>query len=691
MSNPLIEMTAANTASAKDLLPNFDLINASHFLPAITQLIDDCEQVLKQTLASVDTLDWQHLLHPLEEANDRLERAWSVISHLNGVSNTDEIREAYNTCLPVLTDYSTRMGQHRPLFNACQRLKNSPNYAAMTTAQQQALDNKLRDFKLAGVDLADAEQQRYGEIKSRLAELTTQFSNNVLDATQSWHHQIDDVEQLNGMPESALTAAQALAAQKGLSGYVVTLDLPSYLPVMQYCHHRELREQLYHAYVTRASELGNQAWDNSPAIDEILQLRQQLALLLGFTHYADYSLTTKMAASVDEVFALLDELADASVVTARAEFQQLSEFAAQSLGIKKLEAWDIAYATEALRLARYDLSQETLRAYFPADTVINGMFDVVKRLYDIDVMTVAAPSLWHPDVRFYQLEKNGELIAQCYLDLFARDGKRGGAWMAECRVRRENLSGQTQLPVAFLTCNFSPPAEDRPSLLTHNDVTTLFHEFGHGLHHMLTKISCADVSGINGVAWDAVELPSQFMENWCWEPEALALFSGHYQSGETLPADLLDKMLAAKNFQSAMQMVRQLEFALFDLTIHRDCFVDVDAATLPTVQAVLDAVRERVSAYETPAFNRFQHGFSHIFAGGYAAGYYSYKWAEVLSADAFSLFEERGIFDTVSGEKFLTEILERGGSEPPAHLFKRFRGRGPNTDALLRHSGIQAA
>lgn len=670
-------------------LPEFDLIKAEHFLPAINQLIEDGEASLEQVLANATTPTWQNLLHCLEEIDDRLNRAWSTISHLNGVCNTEEIRQAYSECLPVLTDYSTRMGQHRPLFNACKQLKDSVAYSSMNKAQRKTLDNKLRDFQLAGVDLNDELKKQYADIKSRLAELTAQFSNNVLDATQGWHYQITDVKELGGLPESSIAAAQVLAEQKEMTGYVISLDMPSYLPVMQYCNNRELRALLYKAYVTRASELSDSRWDNSAIMEEILSLKQQLAKLLGFKNYADYSIATKMAASVDEVFALLDELAGASLSIAKNEYQQLAKFAEQNLGLNQLEAWDIAYATEALRLARYELSQETLRAYFPADTVINGLFEIINRLYGVEVTATAAPSVWHQDVRFYQLARDGKVFAQCYLDLFARDGKRGGAWMADCRVRRETLAGQTQLPVAFLICNFSPPTKDKPSLLTHNEVTTLFHEFGHGLHHMLTKVNCADVSGINGVAWDAVELPSQFMENWCWEPEALALFSGHYETAEPLPTSLLEKMLAARNFHSAMQMLRQLEFAQFDLTIHRDCFVRDDGVPgSDAIQAVLTAVRAGVGVYPTPEFNRFQNSFQHIFAGGYAAGYYSYKWAEVLSSDAFSLFEERGVFDASSGEKFLVEILEQGGSEEPAELFKRFRGRAPSTGPLLRHAGI---
>ena len=683
------EKTLSNPLLNDKTLPAFDQIEAEHFVPAIKTLVADVERQVEQCLnnlhATGDSPSWENLLYPIEEQGDRLDKAWSTISHLNGVMNSEAIRDAYAQCLPVLTEHSTKMGQHAGLFQACLAIEKNEAFGHLTAAQQKAIQNSLRDFKLAGIDLSEADKKRYGEIKNQLADLSTVFSNNVLDATQAYSKHITDADMLRGLPASSLEAAASLAKQKDMSGYLVTLDIPSYLPVMQYCENRALRQELYEAYVTRASELGPNAgqWDNTDIIKKTLELRQDLAALLGYEHYAELSMATKMAASAAQAVQFLNQLADKSVNKARKEFDELQVFAKQHLGLDTLEAWDIAFATEAMRLQAYDVSQEALRPYFPADKVIRGMFSVVNKLYSIDIAKAQAPSLWHKDVGFYEITRSGEPVAYFYLDLYAREAKRGGAWMADCRTRRQ-CAGQLQLPVAYLTCNFSPPVNDKPSLLTHNEVTTLFHEFGHGLHHMLTEVDCASVSGISGVPWDAVELPSQFMENWCWEEQALALFARHHESDEPLPKALLDKMLAAKNFQSAMQMVRQLEFGLFDLLIHSETALNEDGQ----VQAILNKVRAQVSAYPTPGFNRFQNGFSHIFAGGYAAGYYSYKWAELLSADAFSLFEEQGIFDAATGEKFLSEILACGGSEEPAVLFENFRGRPPTPEALLRHSGI---
>lgn len=678
--NPLLM-----SGEGESTLPNFTLIKAQHFLEAIEQRVHDCEQVIDE-LEQLSDCSWPTVVEPLEEVEDSLSQTWSTISHLNAVSNTDDIREAYQRCLPVLTAYSTQVGQNKKLFLAWKAVRDDGQFPALSRAQQITVENKLRDFSLAGVDLPPNEQKRFAEIKQRLAELTSVFSNNVLDATQAYRKQVKDKADLSGLPEAAMKAAKQLAANEEVEGFVLTLDMPCYLPVMQYCANRHLREELYRAFASRASDVAqSNDWDNSANMEEILSLRQELAQLLKFNNYAEYSVVSKMASSTDEVMAFLEELAQKSVGQAKLEYKELVAFAAEELGLEDLQVWDIPFASEAMRLKEFEVSQEMLRAYFPADTVIQGMFAIVKRLYDVDVATAEAPSLWHSDVTFYQLFRNGELIAQCYLDLFAREGKRGGAWMADCRVRRKLSGGNNiQLPVAYLTCNFTPPAADQPSLLNHNEVTTLFHEFGHGLHHMLTRMDIADVSGINGVAWDAVELPSQFFENWCWQEEALPMFSRHFETDEPLPSQLLDKMLLARNFQAAIQMVRQLEFATFDFSIHRD----YGSSGWDSIQSVLDSVRHNLSPYDTPSFNRFQNSFSHIFSGGYAAGYYSYKWAEVLSADAFSLFEEKGIFDSKTGEKFYTEILSRGGSERPATLFKRFRGREPDIGALLQHNGI---
>lgn len=680
MSNPLL---------ASHALPLFSAINATHIEPAIAQLISEGRAHLQQLLADLPNPSWATLVAPLEEQGDKLDQAWAPVSHLNSVVNSDELRQAYTTSVALLTDYSTEVSQNEALYKAYQQLAASAEYAQLTQAQQQTINNALRDFRLGGVALNKDDKKRFGEIQKRLSELSTQFSNNVLDATQAWWKHFDSVESLAGLPDSALAQAAQAAAQKNLQGYVITLDFPSYYAVIMYADNRALREEIYTAYVTRASadfkkSTGESAaeFDNTAIIAETLALRHELAQLLGFANYAERSLASKMAESSEQVIQFLNELAHKSKPYAERDYAELRAFAAAQ-GCTDLQAWDTTYYSEKLRVAKYDVSQEELRPYFPAEKVIAGMFDVVQRLFGIHVTQLTNFDTYHPDVRFYQLHKNGKQIASFYLDLFARDNKKGGAWMADCRVRRNTPNG-LQLPVAFLTCNFTPPVGDTPSLLTHDEVTTLFHEFGHGLHHMLTQIDVAAVSGINGVAWDAVELPSQFMENWCWEPEAIPLISGHYQTGEALPQVLLDKMLAAKNFQSGLQMIRQVEFSLFDFRLH----AEYNPQSPKSAQEVLNEVRAQVAVIKPPSFNRFENSFSHIFAGGYAAGYYSYKWAEVLSADAYSRFEEEGIFNQTTGESFLCEILQQGGSREPMELFKNFRGREPKIDALLRHSGI---
>ncbi len=675
MSNPLLKQS---------LLPAFSSIQAEHIEPALDQVLAKNRQRIAELLKS-EQVPGKGFLALIEQWDDELEQLWSPISHLNGVKNSDALRDAYNACLPKLTEYGTEMGQNKSLYHAYKKLADSDVFGQLDEAEQKAVSNALRDFTLSGIALEPEQQKRYGEIKKQLAELSTQFSNNVLDATHGWSKQINNVEELAGIPESVLQGYQQAAAAKDLSGYLISLDIPAYLPLMQYCENAALREEMYTAYTTRASDQGPNAgeWDNSELMDTILALRHELSLLLGFNNYAECSLTTKMAESPEQVEGFLTDLADKSVAVAKQDFAELEAFA-KNLGIDQLSAWDIPFYSEKLRLEKYDLSQEDLRPYFPSEKVIEGMFTVVNRLFGIECVEVKEVETWHSDVRFYQVQKGGEVVAKFYLDIFAREHKRGGAWMADCRVRRKLSATEKQLPVAFLTCNFTPPTESTPSLLTHNEVTTLFHEFGHGLHHMLTEVDCAAVSGINGVPWDAVELPSQFMENWCWEKEAIPLISGHYETGEVLPDELLEKMLAAKNFQSGMMMVRQLEFSLFDMQMHHF----YSPSNPKPIQTVLDEVRGKVAVVPTPEFNRFQHGFGHIFAGGYAAGYYSYKWAEVLSADAFSRFEEEGIFNQATGESFLHEILQRGGSKEPMVLFSAFRGREPNVDALLRHSGI---
>jgi oligopeptidase A len=676
MSNPLLET---------HLLPPFSRIQPEHAVPAVDELLTRNRERIAALTADPERNDWS-LVAELEQLNDELAQAWSPVSHLNGVMNSDAWREAYNACLPKLSEYWTELGQHQGLFKAFESLAQSEAYPQLSQSRRKVIDNALRDFRLSGIALPEARQKRYAELQQRLSELTTRFSENVLDATQGWWKQVDDEAELAGLPDHAVAAAKEAAKTKELDGWVITLDFPAYYAVMAFADSRSLREELYRAYSTRASDQGPKAgeWDNSAVMREILDLRHELAQLLGFDTYADYSLATKMAQSPQQVVSFLEDLATETRPIAERELAELQAFAKERDGIEELMAWDVTYYGEKLKQARYDISQQELRPYFPLPKVLDGMFTIAGRLFELEVEEQLSFDSWHEDVRLFALKRNGEPFAYCYLDPFARSGKRGGAWMDDCRVRRRLSDSRLQLPVAYLVCNFTPPLPGQPALLTHDEVTTLFHEFGHGLHHMLTQMEEADISGINGVAWDAVELPSQFMENWCWEPEALALISGHHETGEPLPQTLLDKMLAAKHFQSAMMMLRQLEFSLFDFRLHHEY-----QPGKTDIQALLNRVRDQVSVIRPPAENRFQHSFSHIFAGGYAAGYYSYKWAEVLSADAFSRFEEEGIFNAETGAAFRQEILEQGGSGDPMDLFVAFRGREPSVDALLRHSGIR--
>lgn len=671
-------------------LPPFTDIRAEHVLPAVEKLLHESREAIDQLAQQAATTPptWDNFAVPLEAVNDRLSQVWSPVSHLNGTMNSPELREAYQACLEQLSAFGTWVGQHEGLFKGWQALKEGSTWAQLTPAQQRTVDNALRDFRLAGVDLPTAKKARYGEIQARLSMLSNQFSNHVLDATQAWHKDLASQRDLAGVPPSAIDTLKAAAEAKGVAGYRITLDFPSFFPVVSYADNRELRREVYTAFVTRASDQGPDAgqFDNAALIEDIVALRQELAKLLGFSTYADYSLATKMADSPEQVLEFLEDLARRAVPQAKQEFADLSTYARDELGLEELQPWDIAYASEKLREARHAISQEQLRPYFPAPRVIDGLFQVVERLYGVSVEEDSKAPRYHSDVRYFRITENGQPIAGFYLDLYAREGKRGGAWMADCRVRRQTADG-LQLPVAFLTCNFTAPVGSKPALLTHDEVTTLFHEFGHGLHHMLTKQDIADIAGINGVAWDAVELPSQFMENYCWEREGLDLLAKHVDTGEPLPAELLARLQAAKNFQSAMGMVRQIEFSLFDLRLHHE----LDAPSASDVQALLNEVRSATSVVPTAAFNRFQNSFGHIFAGGYAAGYYSYKWAEVLSADAWSAFEEAGIFDPATGQRFRREILEQGGARDAAELFHAFRGREPSVEPLLRHSGIRAA
>ncbi|WP_318478698.1 oligopeptidase A [Photobacterium leiognathi] len=678
MSNPLLTMTD---------LPPFAHIKPEHIKPAVEKAIADCRENVESVLMEMAEPTWETICAPLAETDDRLSRIWSPVGHLNGVKNSPELREAYESCLPLLSDYSTWLGQHKGLYEAYKALKASDKFAELSKAQQKSIKDALKEFELSGIGLPAQEQARYGEISKRLSELSSKFSNNVLDATMAWSKVITDVEQLSGLPESVLLAAKANAEAKGEEGYLFTLDMPSYLPVMTYCDNRELRAEMYEAFGTRASDRGPNAgeFDNTEVIAEKLKLSHELARMLGFNSYSEKSLATKMAESTEQVLGFLNDLADRAKPQGEREVAELRDYARNEFGVETLEPWDFAYYSEKLKQHRYSISDEELRPYFPEKKVVAGLFEVLKRVFGLEIKQRDGVEVWHESVKFYDIFDNkGTLRGSFYLDLYAREHKRGGAWMDECVVRRTRIDGSLQTPVAYLTCNFNRPVGDKPALFTHNEVVTLFHETGHGIHHMLTQVDIAAVSGINGVPWDAVELPSQFLENWCWEEEALAFISGHYETGEPLPKAMLDKMLAAKNFQSAMFILRQLEFGLFDFTLYTEYDPEVGAQVLDT----LFKVKSRVSVVPSPEWGRFPHSFSHIFAGGYSAGYYSYLWAELLSSDAFSRFEEEGIFNPLTGQDFLTCILEQGGSEEPMALFKRFRGREPELDAMLRHSGI---
>ncbi|VAX13526.1 Oligopeptidase A [hydrothermal vent metagenome] len=687
MPNPLLEMSG---------LPPFSRIKPEHVEPAIDSLLDEIRETVNQRLNSyADRYSWDNLIQPLEDMDDRLSRAWSPVSHMNSVVNNDALRKAYNTCLPKLSEYATEMGQNRQLYEAYKFIKDRADFTELDVAQQKIIDNALRDFHLSGVDLSEEKKNRYREIRQRLSQLTTRYEENVLDATQAWNILIEKESRLAGLPDSARAMAKQAAEQKEKTGWLFTLDFPSYYAVITYADDRSLREEIHHAYVTRASDqfplqgAEINKWDNAEVMDEILALRHESAQLLGYPNYAERSLVTKMADSPQRVIGFLHDLAQRAKPVAEKELQALQDFAREHYDISELQPWDIACYSEKLRQHTFDISQEELKPYFPETRVIPGMFEVVKRLYGLSIQEVEGVDSWHKDVRFFDIyDEDNELRGQFYLDLYARENKRGGAWMDDCIDRKRNPDSSVQTPVAYLTCNLTPPINGEPAQFTHDEVITLFHEFGHGLHHMLTRIDHLGVSGISGVAWDAVELPSQFMENWCWEKDALNLICGHVKTGDPLPDALFNKMYAAKNFQSGMQMLRQLEFSLFDFHLHLEYDPADKSARAQRVQKMIDKVRADIAVIQPAPYNRFQNSFSHIFAGGYAAGYYSYKWAEVLSADAFSLFEEKGIFDPASGRKFLHTILEQGGSKEPMELFIDFRGREPEINALLRHSGI---
>jgi len=671
-------------------LPRFAEIAAEHVGPAVDALIAECETALERATGPEVPAEYDALSAVLDVATERLGRAWGVVGHLNAVADTPALRAAYNDALPKVTAFYTKLGADERLYAKYKAIAASPAAASLAPARKRALDNALRDFVLSGAELQGGAKTRFAEIQDRLAALSQAFSEHVLDATDAFACYAS-ADELAGVPADAVAAMRAAAEAEGKSGHKITLHMPSYLPVMQYAHDRALRERVYRAYVTRASEHGPAALDNTPVMREIVALRQEEAALLGYKTYAEVSLVPKMAHSPDEVLGFLRDLAARARPHAERDLAELREFAAKELGLATLNAWDTAYASERLKQARYAFSETEVKQYFTEPKVLEGLFRIVETLFDVSIRPDQAEA-WHPDVRFFRIERRGtgdgapQLVGQFYLDAYARNGKQPGAWMDDVcgRWQRPDASGAAalQTPVAHLICNFASPVGDQPALLTHDDVTTLFHEAGHGLHHLLTQVSERGVAGISGVEWDAVELPSQFMENFCWEWEVLQRMTAHVETGAALPRALYDKMLAAKNFQSGLATLRQVEFALFDMRLH------AEPGQQERLLALLDEVRAEVAVLVPPAFNRFAHSFSHIFGGGYAAGYYSYKWAEVLSADAYSAFEEAGVLDAETGRRYREAILEAGGSRPAIESFKAFRGREPSIDALLRHQGM---
>ena len=677
--NPLLDFSG---------LPRFAEVKPEHVGPAIDELLAAGRRAVECSLRAPAT--WDDFVAPLEDANERLGRAWGQVAHLHAVMDQPALREAYNAALPKVSQYWTELGQNLELFEKYKALHRSPELAALSPARKKIVENALRDFRLGGAELPADKKQRFAEIQEELAKLSAKFSENVLDATNAFSIVIENEERLGGIPEDVLQAAREAAEKDGRRGWKFTLHMPSYLPVMQYADERSLRETLYRESATRASEFGRAEWDNTPLIGRIVALRREVAQLLGYRNYAEVSLTPKMAQSAQEVLGFLDDLARHARPFAERDVAELRAFAKEELAIADLQAWDIPYASEKLRLKRYAFSDQEVKQYFPEDAVLRGLFRVAQQLYQIEIVPAAAP-VWHEDVRFFAIrDASGSVIGQFYMDLYARDTKRGGAWMDDAITRRRK-GGEIQTPVAYLNTNFSrplsSPAGARPALFTHDEVLTLFHEFGHGLHHLLTRVEDLGVSGINGVEWDAVELPSQFMENFAWEWDVLREMTRHVETRLPISRALFDRMIAAKNFQSGLAMLRQIEFAVYDMRLHSD----FDPASGRSARDLLEEVRDRVSVLRPPAYNRFANSFSHIFAGGYAAGYYSYKWAEVLSADAYSLFEEQGVLDPRAGQRFRDEILAVGGSRPAAESFRAFRGREPSVEPLLRHNGMIAA
>src|SRR5574343_361260 len=676
--NPLLDFAG---------LPRFDAIQPADVQPAISQLLAASRAEVERLLRPTVPPTWNDFAEPLQNSLERLSRAWGIVGHLHSVNDIPPWREAYNALLPEVTRFYAELGQNLELFKRYQAMAASPEFATLSPARQRILQNEIRDFRLSGAELADSEKPRFQALQERLSQLAAKFSENLLDATNAFQLDVIDEAELDGLPADVKAAAKAAADKAGVPGWRFTLHAPSYLPVMQYARRRPLRAQMYRAYAVRASEFTDCAskpeWTNAALIDEILKLRSEMAQMLGYPNYAEVSLIPKMAESVPQVLAFLRDLAQRAKPYGEKDLAELIAFAKTELGMASVEPWDIAYVSEKLKQARYSFSDDEVKQYFPEPKVLAGLFSVIERLFSVQITPDMAP-VWHPSVRFFRITRGDQLIGQFYLDLYARDEKRGGAWMDEALTRRR-IAGGIQTPVAYLNCNFPGPVGDKPATFSHDDVITLFHETGHGLHHLLTQIEDIAVSGIHGVEWDAVELPSQFMENFCWEWSVLLSMTGHVDTGEPLPRALYEKMLAAKNFQSGLFTLRQLEFALFDLLIHSD-----PTCSTPVLETIAK-VRQEVAVILPPAWHRFPNSFSHIFAGGYAAGYYSYKWAEVLSADAFAAFEETGDpVDPDTGARFLKEILAVGGSRPAIESFRAFRGRDPQVDALLRHCGMTA-
>ncbi len=692
LPNPLLDFSG---------LPRFADFAPTLVTPAVDALLSQARETVQLVSGAQTAVSWEAFVEPLEDTTERLARAWGMVGHLNGVADTPELRAVYNENLPKITQFWTELGQNRALYDKYRALQSSPQFAGLSPARKRVVELALQSFRLGGVELESPQRERFMALSERQAALGQKFSENVLDATDAWELLVDDEARLDGLPEDARHAARENAEAAGKPGWRFTLHMPSYLPVMQYASDRALRETAYRAYVTRASAMAAApaepervaALDNAPIIDELLALRAEEARLLGYASFAEVSLVPKMAQSPGQVIEFLRDLAHRARPFAERDLAELRAFARDELGLDELQPWDIAFASERLKEKRYAFSEQEVKQYFPLPRVLSGLFGLVERLFEVRIVEDTTQT-WHPDVRFHRIERRSPdadghhaLVGQFYLDLYARPGKRPGAWMDDARARRR-LPTTLQTPAAYLSCNFQPPVGGKPATLTHDDVITLFHEFGHGLHHMLTRVDDLAVSGISGVEWDAVELPSQFMENFCWEWDNVSAMSAHVDTGAPLPRPLFDRMLAAKNYQSGLQTLRQIEFALFDMRLHAEWREGL------RVQDLLDEVRAEVALLIPPAFNRFQNGFSHIFAGGYAAGYYSYKWAEVLSADAYAAFEEAADAPdpaqalAQTGRRFLDEILAMGGSRPAIESFRAFRGREPQIDALLRHSGM---